>query len=459
MVLEVQPAVIEHENTQMEKPTVSLIRYESSPHSLAKALRESNGFEKIEAGHQVLIKPNLVGWDPEYPVAPYGVYTTSRLVEDMVILLRDYGIKDITIGEGSARRRRKGGKLHGTSLIFSALGYGYLREKYGVKLMDFFDEPFEKVDFENFSLNISKVALGADFVINMPVLKTHNQTKLSLGLKNLKGCIDIKSRRFCHNETLPLDLFCSFFVEAIRPSLTVLDGIYALEKGPYYLGTAHRMNAIVASQDPLAVDALGAIIAGFEPMAVDHIALYAKRHNRSLNVDSFTVKGCDLAEFKKPLKWDFRWREDNTGPKNWEKLGISGISIPKYDQTICTGCSSMFNPLLMLFTSAYKGEPFEGIEVLSGKKMNPSQGFNKTVLFGNCMIRKNRRDPNIKEAVYIRGCPVTMEEIIGQLGKMGINADIEFFTQFRESLAKRYDGNPDFDPGHYFMPGATGYDG
>ncbi len=49
-----------------------------------------------------------------------------------------------------------------------------------------------------------------------------------------------------------------------------------------------------------------------------------------------------------------------------------------------------------------------------------------------------------------------MEEIIGQLGKMGINADIEFFAQFRESLAKRYDGNPDFDPRHYFMPGATG---
>jgi len=128
----------------MEKPTVSLIRYESSPHSLAEALRESNGFEKIEAGYQVLIKPNLVGWDPEYPIAPYGVYTTSRLVEDMVVLLRDYGIKDITIGEGSARRGRrgKGGKLHGTSLIFSALGYSYLREKYGVKLLDFFDEPF-----------------------------------------------------------------------------------------------------------------------------------------------------------------------------------------------------------------------------------------------------------------------------------------------------------------------------
>jgi len=110
----------------------------------------------------------------------------------------------------------------------------------------------------------------------------------------------------------------------------------------------------------------------------------------------------------------------------------------------------------MFFTSAYKGTPFEGIEVLSGKKMNPSPGFNKAVLFGNCMIKKNRNDPTIKEAVYIKGCPVALEEIIEALGKMGIHADLEFYSRFRESLVQRYEGDPDFDPSHYFLPGATG---
>ena len=155
-------------------------------------------------------------------------------------------------------------------------------------------------------------------------------------------------------------------------------------------------------------------------------------------------------------KWDYSWREDNTGPRNWDKLGVSGISIPKYDQTICTGCSSMYNPLLMLITSAYKGKPFAGIEVLTGKKMTSSPGFNKTILFGNCMIKKNRKDPNIKEPVYIKGCPVAMEEIIGQLETIGLEPDVSFFARFRELLAKRYRGKPDFDPSHYFMPGATG---
>jgi len=398
-----------------------------------------------------------VGWDPKYPIAPYGVYTTSRLVEDMILLLKDFGVRDISVGEGSAPR---GGKekdaLQGTRLMFSALGYPYLEKRYGVKLVDFFEHPFRAVTFEDVTLNMAEAALETDFLINMPVLKTHNQAKLSLGLKNLKGCIDLKSRRLCHHESIPLDYFCSLFVEMLPPALTVLDGIYGLEKGPYYLGTAKRMNAVVVSRDPLAVDVVGAMMAGFEPASVEHLAQYAERHGRLPVLNELAWTGTHPDRFKRSLEWDYAWREDDSGPGNWDKLGIRGIRLPKYDQSICTGCSSMYNPLLMLLASAHTGEAFEGIEVLTGKRMKPSPGFNKTILFGNCMIKKNRNDPLIKEAVYIKGCPVAMEEIIGKLKEIGLKPDEGFFAKFRAHLAGRYEGNPDFDPVHYFMPGATG---
>ena len=132
----------------MEKPVVVLAGYESSPDSLRKALDAVKGLDTLKPGMRVLIKPNLVGWDPVYPIAPYGVYTTSRLVEDMVVLLKGHGVNDITIGEGSAPRGgKKAGELKGTRLIFSALGYDYLKQKYGVKLVDFFEGPFDPVDF------------------------------------------------------------------------------------------------------------------------------------------------------------------------------------------------------------------------------------------------------------------------------------------------------------------------
>ncbi len=445
----------------MEKPVVSVMRYESSPGSLKTALEAVDGFRALKPGMRILIKPNLVGWDPIYPIAPYGVYTSSRLVEDMVILLKEYGATEIAVGEGSAPRGAKlPNHLRGTKLIFKALGYDYLKERYGVKLIDFFDEPFRTVEFDTCSLDFAQSALDADFVINMPVLKTHNQTTLSLGLKNLKGCIDLKSRRLCHHAHLPLDSFCALFAEAVRPGLTILDGIYGLEKGPYYLGTAHRMNLIVASRDPLAVDVVGSIVAGYEPDAVEHVSLFAKRANRSVSPEDFTIKGLDPFAVQRPLKCDFNWREDNSGPRSWDKLGITNLSIPKYDQTICTGCSSLYNPLLMLLTAAYSGKQHTArMEVVTGKRMEPSPGFEKTILFGNCMIKKNRKHPNVKQAVCIKGCPVTMEEVIGRLSEIGLEPDLDYFARFRGKLAHRYDGNPDFEPDHYFMPGAAGRPG
>jgi len=217
------------------------------------------------------------------------------------------------------------------------------------------------------------------------------------------------------------------------------------------------MNLLVASGDPLAVDALGARLLGYDPESVDHLALYAERHDRSMGLDDMELKGSDPERFKRHLAYDFVWREDDTGPLYWDKLGISGIMIRKYDESICTGCSSMFSPLLMLLTSAYKGRAFEGIEVLSGKRMTPSPGFSKTVLFGNCMIRKNRKDPNIETPIYIKGCPVSMEEITTSLEALGLGIDMDYYVRFRESLAKKYKGNADFEPGHYFMPGASGH--
>jgi len=216
------------------------------------------------------------------------------------------------------------------------------------------------------------------------------------------------------------------------------------------------MNLIIASQDPLAVDIVGAMVAGYEPASIGHLAIYAERHDRPMELDNFILNGPDPGKVGKYLKSDFDWREDDTGPSYWDKLGISGIRIPKYDKTICTGCSSMYNSLVMMITSAYKGKAFDGIEVLTGKKMRPSPGFRKTVLFGNCMIRKNRKDPNVKEPVFIKGCPVVIEEIIERLKDMGLEVDESYYSRFREAIARKYDGNPDFELDHYFMPGAMG---
>ena len=432
----------------MEKPLVSIKRYKKSPDSLRELIDLSRGFEELKPNQHVLIKPNIVGLDDQYPMSLYGVFTTSRLVHDMVILLKEFGVDKITIGEGSSRGKDFGVSTNG---IYEFLGYPLLKELYGVQLVDFLEEPFEKNDFGEFQLEISKPALETDFFINMPALKTHNQAVLSLGFKNLKGCLSIKSRKLCHHAAGTLDHYISLLVEKLRPALTVLDGIYGLEKGPFYLGKAVRMNALAASKDPLAVDVMGATLAGIEAEEVPYLKEYADRHDRSLNLEEFDTKGTPISDLRQTLKWDNTWREDNTGPRAWDRMGIQGVSFPKYDKTVCTGCSALYGTILALIMSSFEGKPFNEIEVLTGKSMGPSGKAKKTVLFGNCMIKANRKDPRIQEAVFVKGCPPSLEAAQKALEHCGVSANLDFYRMFRESLMDRYKGKEGFDESFYFV--------
>ena len=401
----------------MEKPVVAISRYERSPDSLREVIRVCDGFGDLKPTQHVLIKPNLVALDERYPMALYGVFTTTRLVEDMLILLKERGVERITIAEGSVRGKDFGLE---TGAIYETLGYPLLARRYGVKLVDLLKGPFEELDFDGSPLEISRPILEADFLINMPVLKTHNQAVLSLGLKNLKGALSLKSRKFCHRTNEALDHHLSTFADRIRPALTVLDGIYGLEKGPFYLGNAVRMDALAASRDPLALDVAGAHLAGIDPASVPYIKEYADRNGRSLNLDSCELKGTPLAELRRPIKWDNTWREDNTGPRAWDKFGIHGIFLPKYDKTLCTGCSGLYGPVLACAMLSFKGAPFDEIEILTGKVVTPSGKARKTLLLGNCMIKKNRKSPQVSEAVLAKGCPPSLDDVFRALEECGI---------------------------------------
>jgi hypothetical protein len=304
------------------------------------------------------------------------------------------------------------------------------------------------------TLSVSTVALEADFFINMPVLKTHNVTKVSLGLKNLKGCLHMRSRKLCHQSALPLDFFCSLFADVIRPSLTVLDGIYGLERGPFVPGTAYRFDTLIASNDALAVDIAGAKVLGFDGGEVPHIAMCAERQGRSTSLEGIVLKGEDLEERVRPVKWDFDWREDNSGPKMWDRLGVTGISLPKYDQSLCSGCAALYNPLLMMITSAYEERAFHGVEVLTGNVTSPTRGFPTTVLFGNCAIKAHRADRGIGHAVMVPGCPPSIEKIVDSLQGMGLRPSMEAYRRFRKSLFEKYRGDTRFDLGHFYLPGS-----
>ena len=437
----------------MNKHLVSIVRYEKPLESVAKAVALSHGLDSLPSQTKVFIKPNIVFWTKAVPFPKWGVVTTSRVVEDMVVLLKERGIDDITIGEGTVIAKPK--DLETPAHAFKTLGYDVLEKRYGVKYFNTFERPFVKVDAgEGISLNFNRDILESDFVVNLPVLKTHSQTVVSLGIKNLKGTIDIPSRKKCHSPTPGLDLhrMVSRLFLPMPPMFTLVDGIYTQERGPNVDGQARRSNLLVASSDVLSADRVGAMLLGIEPAKVPHLVHAAQALHRPVDLSDVELVGEKIEDVASPHEWTFPYNEEGTLPLVMEKRGIRGVSYPKYDLTICTYCAGLTRVMLIAIARAWKGTPFDDVEILTGKLMQASPGKNKTLLLGQCICEANKNNPHILEMIAIKGCPPSPESIYNALLRAGIEADPELFEHMDRTMGihlKRYQGKPEFDESFY----------
>jgi len=67
------------------------------------------------------------------------------------------------------------------------------------------------------------------------------------------------------------------------------------------------------------------------------------------------------------------------------------------------------------------------------------------------MIKLNRKDPAVTEAVQAKGCPPSLEEVFTALGRCGIPVDPETYRIFRNSLADKYKGKEEFDESLFYI--------
>jgi len=435
----------------MGKSLVSIVRYEKPEESVRKAVEMSKGLDHLPDKARVFIKPNIVFWTKEVNFPKWGVITTSRAIEDMVILLKERGIDDITIGEGIILGSAKDTET--PAHAFETLGYNKLKEKYGVKSINTFDRPFEEVDLgDDVVLNMNEDILHSDFVVNIPAMKAHNQTIVSLGIKNLKGMIDVKSRKKCHNADPDKDLnfHIARLADKMPPMFTLADGIYTLEKGPAIDGRMRRTNVLVASADFISADMVGAKVLGYEPSEIPHLVNAAKNHGRPYDLSDVEVVGEKIEDVASLHKYDFPYTvdEERSVPDALVKDGIKGVYYRKFDLTMCTYCSHVNGLLLSAIRYAWKGEPWDNVEVLTGKSMEPAPGMNKTILLGKCMYQLHKDNPNIKEMLAIKGCPPKAENIIKAFHKAGIEVDASLFENVDKApgfYMARYEGKPEFD--------------
>ena len=411
------------------------MRYANQLESLRQVIESINGLNGVGPQTRVLLKPNIMWGGGDLP--RFGVATTARLVEDMILLLKKQGCRDISIGEGSIYNSEM---KSDTPNAFRWAGIDQVAKQYKIPLFDLNEGPFTNLQFEDVTIRIASRVRETDFLINLPVLKTHGQAKVSLGMKNLKGCIDFESKKRFHRHGL--NKFIGWLASVLHPALTVIDGIYALERGPSPFGTAYRTNLLIASRDPYGCDAVGASILGLNPLEVEHLQEYARI--TSTDVHAVEVMGEKIETVRKPLVWSHERYEI------FNKAGIDGIEMRDPGLTFCSGCSSNLFPAFTDFCRINRQKAFSGFEIILGRESKPSPGSQKVILMGNCPISIHK---DCKDAIRIPGCPPSTEKVfeglvIHTLGEQFLTEQKTTASALRKAGVKVYDPK-EFEPAHF----------
>lgn len=419
---------------QDKSAPVALCKLGEKHEGVREAIELCGGLEDLKPGMSVLIKPNLVVWLEKYPYAPYGVITSSRVLEEIIKLVSEKGVTDIRLGDGCARNKDVGSEVEN---LYKGLGYDYFEEKYGVKLIDCNGGDHEELSFGPHTLAVSKHLIDADYLINVPALKTHELCRVTLGFKNLKGCLSTKTKQSCHNPHHTVDEYLVHIADRFYPNLTVIDGTYMLANGPMFSGTATRTELIVASRDMYAADVVGSNLLGMPVTDVEHLTRFASAHDRSLELSDIEIRGESVGDHTKKIPVDTPWSDDGRRPLTFVKQKIEGFDLP-FPIGVCTGCTYVFPVAMMLIMSAGKQSPFDNYELLA-KGSKPSGTANKSFLLGKCPIHEFKDSEELKDVVKIKGCPPRMDDVAKALSENGINCNMAAVDGFFHYLVKRYE--------------------
>lgn len=187
------------------------------------------------------LKPNLVSPSE----ASYGATTHPEVAAGVIEYLNEHGFANLVILEGSWVGDR-------TEEAFEVCGYDRLVREYGVEWIDTQKDTAHKRDCGGMELEVCDCVGKLDFLINLPVLKGHCQTKVTCALKNMKGLIPNREKRHFH--TMGLHKPIAHLNAGIRQDFILVDNICGdldFEDG----GNPVVMNRLIAAADPVLCDA------------------------------------------------------------------------------------------------------------------------------------------------------------------------------------------------------------
>jgi uncharacterized protein (DUF362 family) len=145
------------------------------------------------------------------------------------------------------------------------------------------------------TVGIGRLALEADTIVNLPKLKAHQQMVATIAVKNMFGCVTGKKKPYWHfARGHSMDRFADFLMDLYRympATVTLIDGIVAMEgKGPIQ-GTAKTLGWLVGSTDAIACETICATLMGLSPSDLPILRAARRADYGGWNLDAIEVRG------------------------------------------------------------------------------------------------------------------------------------------------------------------------
>jgi uncharacterized protein (DUF362 family) len=344
----------------------------------------------------IFIKPNLV-----IPARPNsGIITDPAVVVSLAEVLREeYGAGEIIVGDGPQI---------GCSIkeCFEIGGYKKAAREHDLKLIDLYKVKRVSVSWKYGLVDIPEIIQECCY-INVPKIKTHSQTTVTLSLKNQKGLLSAFDKKNFHK--LDLHEPIAELYRVAKPDLVVVDGLIGIEgDGPTFGGKRRRLDLIIAGIDALEVDEVCCGIMGVSPDEVKHLKIAAGFSEKSARPK---IRGIQIDELKtRPFK------------RANEKLRKIGKIRYWRNPSTCTMCSESIAQAI----NEIKGSPLlvtkhgphllyhillKRLDFLTGKDAEIPQNHGEIFCIGNCVaplaIKYNSK--------LAPGCPPKPREILNKL--------------------------------------------
>lgn len=263
-------------------PLVVAVRNGTASAMFRKGIEAFGGMATfVKPGQKVLVKPNIA-WDR---IPEEGANTSPDLVAEIVRQTLAAGAADVVVFDHTCNAWEACYKNSG---IEEAAREAGARVVSGASKGDYVERTCEAAVSMKTAL-VHKELVGADVVINVPILKNHGGAKMTAAMKNWMGVV--WDRGFMHRNNLPQCIADSILYR--KPDLNVIDAYRVMRaNGPRGVSLADvtELKYLVISRDIVAADTMAAQIIQYPLDKVPYIVMGEKHGLGSSDAASFKIE-------------------------------------------------------------------------------------------------------------------------------------------------------------------------